>query len=582
MSPTSRPSSRRATAVAGRSASGRQPAAKASSRRSPAAGAGEALQPAPAAPGAAGATRRPGSSRSARPPAKKSYANYIVIGVVVACVIGGLAYRPVMRKIKLGTLDKAIGVAAIAAADDYLIFEDRSEPMVREVIRSNRGPFDAQVHMASAIQSFPALMSIAERKELSVEQRAVSLTAAAAAFSPDKHKGERVPSEMKGWAETSEDRGVAIAAMSVLAACGATTHDQDTVELLARVVAKPGQDPLRITAALDGLVVVADESSLGHVISLLRSSASDQVLAHAGIIAHIHALARPAHLGALVELLDHPQATVRALGLETLGGLTMPESADPKSREALGQRIAAKLVPATPPVELAAALKATGGLRLTGARDAVLALLPQRGTLALPDVSEAWWSDCLGRALILSQPAEARVASEDLITKLAAALGVPASRPVAAKALALIGDGTFLSLRPALDALCGQGTDPACVTALSTIVKKTYDRSDVSSACGEDLKRWKEFLAKDKPRSLRVAEIRTFVDTHQEDVRASVGRTKLKQTQEFLDAATAELQGWLDDKNFVPPLGLTTTGITNILHDVKTLHFSVVKAMPTK
>ena len=133
----------------------------------------------------------------------------------------------------------------------------------------------------------------------------------------------------------------------------------------------------------------------------------------------------------------------------------------------------------------------------------------------------------------------------------------------------------------ALDALAEQGTDPTCLAALITVVTKTYDRSDVASAYAQDLTRWRAFLAEDRPRSARVAEIRAYVDAHQDMVRASVGHAKLKATQQALEAATADLQGWLDDKRFIPPLGLTSAGLERLFHDLKTLHFSVMKAMPS-
>jgi hypothetical protein len=149
-----------------------------------------------------------------------------------------------------------------------------------------------------------------------------------------------------------------------------------------------------------------------------------------------------------------------------------------------------------------------------------------------------------------------------------------------AKALGRVTDREFRQLRPALDVLTEHAADPACLAALITLVKKTYDRGDVTSSCGEDPARWRSFLAQDRPRNARVAEIRTYVDTHQDMVRVSVGRPKLKETQAALDAASADLQGWFDDKHFMPPLGLTKVGLERLLNDVKLLHFSVMKAMP--
>jgi hypothetical protein len=603
MSPAPRPQSRRSSSPAAKPASGRHaaPAAKASSGRHPATtraakpgtrptraatppAEADALAPqdldAAPAPASAGASRRPGSARSARPPAKRPLGTYVIIGLAVVAVIAGLAYTPVMRSIKLGALDKATGAEAIERAKDYLRFEDNSEAMVRDAVRSNHGTFAAQLYLAEQVKCFPALMGMAERKELTAEQLTAVLNAASAVFTPQRHAGDTLPHAVTDWAENHADRAVAIAAMGVAVKHGNATHDKDLVPLLQRIAIKPAQDPLRVTAALAGMTEVVDEDSLGNAIAVLRSGASDQAIADAAFTAKIRATARPDHLGTLVELLDHPAPAVRALALEILGGLTMPPDADPQARQDLGQRIAAKLVPATPAVELAAALKATAGLRLTGARDAVLALLPQRAQLALPDVDEAWWADCLGRALILTQPPTARPASEELIGKLGAALASPTTRPVAAKALALVGDRNFLALRPTLDQLAELGTDPDCFTALTTLVKKAYDRPDVVKSCGDDLTRWKNFLALDRPRSARAAAIRTFVDAHRQDQTVAAGREKLKATQAGLESAAADLQGWLDDKSFVPPLGMSQSQVEGLLQDVNLLHKTVNAAMP--
>ena len=121
---------------------------------------------------------------------------------------------------------------------------------------------------------------------------------------------------------------------------------------------------------------------------------------------------------------------------------------------------------------------------------------------------------------------------------------------------------------------------PECLTALSSLVAKTYARADIANTCGSDLAKWRGYLAKDHPRSLRATEIRTYVDTHQEQQRVSVGRDKLIAARDYLDLAGKDLQAWCDDKTFIPPLGFSKKTIETLLHDVKLLHFGVNKAMP--
>ena len=525
-------------------------------------------------------SRRSGSARVDAVPKKRPLVIYVFAGVVVMGIIAGASYRPVMRSMKLGALDQADAASALAAADDYVRFENNDAGLIAEAIRAHHGPFAAQVRMASAIQSFPLLMNIAEQAALTSEQRTAALHAGVLAFNVGRHREVPLPTDLAAWAEKSDDRGLALAAMAVAVVHGAANEDAATVSLLVRIAIKPEQDPERITAALDGLAKVVNEATVGPVIALLQGPLSEQVMAHATLSAQITSLARSPHLTALIGLLDHARPAVRALALETLGGVSLSAAADPKTRVVLAQRITAKLISATPAIELAAALKATAGLRLTSNGEAVLALVPARTQLALPKIDEAWWSECLGRALILTQPDAARPASEALITKISAAVAIPAARPVAATALSLITDENFVQLRPALDQLAQAGETPECLNALTTLVIKTYKRVDIATVCGKDLAKWRGFLAKDRPRSQRATEIRTYVDAHQDQQRVSVGRAKLTEISDYLGLAGKDLQGWCDDKTFIPPLGLTKPTIENLLHDVKLLHFGVSKAMP--
>ena len=569
-SPSStRPASRRTASSARPASETAKPSAKVS---------GQAAEP---------SSRRPVSGRVESAPAKRPVKLYAAVGVAVLAVIAGVGYRPVMRMIKLNALDKAETAVAVAAADDYVRFEGNDATLIADAVRTHRGPFAAQVRMANAIQSFALLMTIAEQPALTPAQRTAALSAGLSIFNAERHRAVALPAALPSWAEQSDDAALALSAMAVAVAVahGAANLDVDKegaalASLLVRIATKPEQDAQRVAAALDGLAKVATEANLDQILALLAGPLSEQVIAHAALTAQIISLARAPHLPAVIGLLDHPRAPVRALALETLGGVSLAAAANPKTRTQLAQRISAKLISATPAIELAAALKATAGLRLTSAGEAVLALLPARAQLALPGIAETWWAECLGRSLILTQPDTARPASEVLITKIAAALSVTESRPVVAKALSLITDANFVQLRPALDRLAEFGATPECITALTTLVAKTYLRSDIASVCGNDLVKWRGFLAKDRPRSLRATEIRTYVDTHQDQQRVSVGRDKLMAARDYLDLAGKDLQGWCDDKTFIPPLGLSKTTIENLLHDVKLLHFGVTKAMP--
>ena len=489
---------------------------------------------------------------------------YLIGGGIVLVIAAACAYGPVMRSVYLGRMDKG-GTEAMDGARAYYAFVGGSEALVRDAIASNRGPFEAQLWLAKECGSLSALMVIAERRDLPIAHLASALETAVAIFNPERHRGAREPAVLDSWAKDHAERTVALPAIALKTAFAKAGGNAKTVELLALIAGAPGQDPLRVNAALDGLAVLSDAENLGFAIGLLRSNASDQVVAHPGVHQAIVTHIRASHVESLLGLTSSQSGAVRALALEALGNVSLPDSADPKQRERIGEQVAAKLAPGTPAIEMTAALKAVQGLRLTGARDAVLKLLPDRATLSLAGIDDGWWVKTLGTSLILTQPAAARPASEDLIVKLTAMLDQPTARSIAALSLGAIRDAGFAGMRPALDKLAALGEDADCFTALSGIVSGTYKRTDVAKANGRDLKRWQDFLAQDRPRYTRIREIIDWQKSNGAEMRVTDGSAALKQKRDYLDSARDYLQPLLDDAAFVPPLGLEFTQVKEAL-----------------
>ena len=493
------------------------------------------------------------SGRHARRPPTRSKAPWIIGALVVLGVAGAFAYGPVMRSRHLAQMDKG-GAEGLEGARRYYAFVGGSEALVREAI--TRGDFDAQLWLAKESASIAALMLIAERRDLPASQLATTLATAVAIFTPERDKRAREPAVLATWAKDHAEREVAIPAIQLKTAFAKANDDKSPAELFALIAAQPAQDPLRVDAALEGLAALSDGDNLGLAIGLLRSNASDQVVVHPALRAAIIEGARPSHVESLLGLTSSQSGPVRALALEALGQISLPENADPRQRQRIGEQVAAKLVPGTPADEMSAALSAVQGLRLTGARDALLALLPQREALALPGIDDAWWVKTLGSSLILTQPEAARPASEDLIAKLTALLDQPDSRSIAARALGSIRDPGFAGMRPALDKLAALGSDEDCFAALTAIVTGTYRRADVAKANGKDLARWQDFLAQDRPRYTRLREIIDWLAKNEGATRVTDGAELLRQKRDFLDAARDYLQPLLEDTAFVPPLGL--------------------------
>jgi hypothetical protein len=563
---------------------------------------------------------RPGTGRVAKP--DRGIGRYVVFGLLALVVVGALSYGPVTRSMALAKLDSFKGDpakidAALVAANDYIRMVDGSPSYLRAAIAANRGPAEAQVHMAKEAKLFSSLVQIAERplsdpppgpdgkaeappaadaRVVSQDQRLLALNTAIAIYNPETMASELLPDDIAKWAKDGQlKRELAIASMQLMAKAKAKSAN----ETFTTIAIEPGQDPARVEAAIDGIAALAEPDNLGYAIGLLGSRVSDLAVSRTELTDRIIKLASPNQLTRLVELLSSPKDAVRAIAIEAMGSPHMQLGDSPdhyRKREELGKSITPKLSPETSPVELAAALKAVKGLRLSGARDAVLALVPKLKTLHLEGITDDFMAELLGKAMISTVPkpdadkagdkqsdaerlaAEAHHASEDLVAKLATALDDEASRTIAARALARINDTTFMTLRPALDKLAAHGDDADCFTTLLTLVDKTYGRPDVVKANGKDLEKWKAYLAEDRPRFDRVKEIIDWMAANKQYQYVKDGKARLTESKDWLGKAQEELDGWMQDKAFVPPLGLTHRQLDNLDQDVKMLGVNVRKA----
>ena len=601
--------------------------------------AGSADTEAPANAEGAAPTRAPATSRTtkARPPAASSrkvapatggtgrYATkkgsgigkWVVVGVVVVLAIAGLSYNPVRRSLALSHLDACKDPAkageAIAAADAFLVVVGNSASHARVAIINNRGPVEAQIHLAKTLKLFSSLVQISERPltdapgaqtpprldlpVISQDQRIAALTAATEVFDESANANDLLPDDLAKWAKDGMlKRELAIAAMRLIA----KARPKYANDVFSAVANEADQDPLRVNAALDGIGELSDVTNLGFAIGLLSSRVADLAITRTALTDKITRFSNPDHLPRLIELLNSPKDAIRAIAIESMGGVNMRLGDTPehvRRREELGKLITPKLDPATSPVELAAALKAVKALRLSGARDAVLALAPKIKGLMLDGVGEDFLAETLGKSLISSIPdvssssnaegkksdaqfaAETvRTAGEELIAKLIVGLDNDGTRTVCAKALSLVTETRYLGLRASLDKLAEHGTDDTCFTTLLFLVGKTYGRDDVTKSCGKSLDKWKAFLASDRPRFDRVKEVIDWMAKNGQFQYVKDGKARLTESKDFISKAQEELDSWCQDKAFVAPLGLTKIAIEGLDKDVKMLGLNVRKA----
>lgn len=533
---------------------------------------------------------------------------YVVAGLGLVVLVGVFALGPIRRGMALSSLDgfksDSANPAALTAADVFLDLAGERPSHVTSAIYADRGPVEAQVHMAKKLKLFPSLVQIADRPltgeatgraTVTVPQRVLALQASVDIYDLDRNGSDLLPDHIKDWARDGESpRELSLASMALLVKAKA----KDTSDVLHQVANGKDADPVRVAAAIDGLAELADTSNLGFLIGLLTGPASDLALTRPALSSRIIALATPDHLPRLMELLDHATPQIRAVAIESLGGpgMRMSDNAtDLKKREDLGKAIATKLTPSTPPVELAAAIKAVRGLRLFGARDAILELSKDIDARALDGIDKAFMADVLGKSLISTLPepepakdgkptAEDELArqlrrqGDESIVKLTAGLDDTALRPVAAKALGLIRDKSYLPLRDSVDKLAAHGEDDVCMDALVTIVTKTYGRDDVAKQCGRDKAKWQKFLEADRPRFDHIKEIVDWMAANGQYQFIKDGKERLAKSRDYIGSASEFVDGLLNEPKFLPPLGLTKTRVEGLRQDLKMLGMNVRKA----
>jgi hypothetical protein len=565
-------------------------------------------------------TRRvlPGSTSYRTNPGSKR--GKITFGIIIlVLVIAALSWGPFWRGLAMNKLDSFKGdpariEEAKVAADAFLNLVDRNAGRVNYAITTNRGPVEIQVYMAKECKQLFPLVQIAERPlsdppppapgaeavpaeappaantaTVTQDQRIQALTTATEIYDKEAHKNERLPDDLPKWAcDNQVKRELSIAAIQLMA----KANRSYVSEAFLTIATTPGLDPLRVQAAIDAIGQTANSTNLVYAINLLNSRVCEQAMKSTSLIDTITREANGNHIESLIKLLSNPQPEVRAIAIEAMSNPKMNLSDSPENfrkRQEMGKLITPKLAPDAPTVELRAALKATKTLRLIGARDAVLALVPQYKSLKLgAEIDDKFFSELLGKSLIVTDMApntdatqkaesekiekEALLAGDDLVFKLTALLDDENCRAIAASALGLNLNPAFPNLRASLDRLANFADNPACLDALCVLVGKTYQRDDIVTTNGRDFNKWREFLAKDRPRFDRVRAIITYLEEKAATpFRVQDGRKRLGEAREFLNQAQEELDTWVNDAKYVPPIGVVKEKISILDRRVKEL-----------
>jgi hypothetical protein len=540
---------------------------------------------------------------------------YAAIAVGVVVIVAVFSVGPIRHSLALQTLNNFKGsndsAGAIAAADAYLALSGGHDSTIIALIRQDTGPVNAQIYLAKKLRLFASLLSIAERPlststensteknnaaSITQDDRIAALHAAADIFHSTKHKDDILPDALKKWT-TDKDTpvDVALASLRVILA----VQPKYMMPLLSTLSSDTQINPALAGAAIDGLTGLCDADNLGLLLALYTGSNHELALTHKSTLDKIIALANSKHVPALMDLLNAPKESLRTLALNALGGpmMRLGDTAEHLDlRNLLSKRLIPQLRATTPANELAATLNATRGLRLHEATDAVMALIPAYKALNLPNVDDNFFADILGRAFITTvalpdppkdgtkpsaQDAIAnalRARSDAIIQQLIAGLENENTRTVCAKSLGLIRDKTYPGLRDAVEKLVHYGKDSTCMDAIHLLVDKTYGRDDVTKLCARSVEKWEKYLASDRPNYERVKNIVAWMKENGKYQTVSDGRTRLGKNKEYLTAAQAELDSWMSDPKFLPPLGLTRNRIEALNQDVKMMGMNVRKA----
>jgi hypothetical protein len=292
----------------------------------------------------------------------------------------------------------------------------------------------------------------------------------------------------------------------------------------------------------------------------------------------IFANVQAAHLGRVLDLWEHPNERIAALGFRAVGGprVYLGESeADQRRREEIGgqvsQRLSAELFEESP-IKFSALLDAVHQLRLTGTRDTLLEIVP-----AVDDSNQGKIAGILA-GFVVSGSGVAE-ANEAVVSALGDAMDDDERRSVAARALGAIKVGNIVALRPALEKLIAHGSDATAFAAANHIVGELYRRKDVTERLGDDLNAWVTFLAEDKPRFTYFEEAKEWYAANKQKIRVSDADT-LPANKHRTVETIEELSGWVDGGALPIPLGLDEGSIKAFVQELNTFKYALIKATP--
>ena len=573
------------------------------------------------------ATGRSGGDRRELRRSNDFLTRVIWVGLLVLGIAGlilALSWPSIQRSLILGQLDEE-GITLQeeqAVMDEFLAYiaedPDRST-YVRSAVVNDRGSIAAQIYLAAAAEDPHSLLSIAyrpdtrtptsaadadseetpetedaeqtaSRQNVSHDDRAEALEQAIVILAEDRDTIDDLiiqSTRLENWIKQTDwpdsHRDLAIATVKLIGITGRQIGGSDPAKLFNDLIQDAPTDPYLVDVALDAIAQVTNRQNIGYALALLKGPNADKVLAHnrqvrslasrtGNLIDHMTMNVQPDILEELLAMLDHPNATVQATAVALLKGDGL-STISPEQQEDVGKRIAAYLTPAVreeKPAVFSQALESATHLRLVGARQAFIDLLP----IVSPEHDDA---TVLARALgqrFIQKGDEHAEANEEILSALAEAIANDAGRTTAAIALAKVDLRGSIALRRALEACIANAEHADCMNAAVHIVQDLYGRNDVTDKLGRDPAVWRDFIAQDQPNFDHYADVRKWYEAEKHKQRTTVPAEELRANLQRAQKEVELLNNWT-----AAPLGIEQHEFERFLKELGAFKYGTMKAM---
>ncbi|MFW5860193.1 MAG: hypothetical protein ACOCYP_09220 [Planctomycetota bacterium] len=525
--------------------------------------------------------------------------------VVVVALITLMAWPSLQRKWKLDEIEAAEDPkVATELWQEYYDLVDGSRPAMREAFATRIGPVEARIEFGRRINMLAEVMGVfynpahADQPEIRIE----ALLAAGHILLDEPSLGSTegiIDARLFDGIEQPEaerkDQHLAAAAIQLLAIYDKEIAGKRPAKILLQIIRDPGSDPVIRQAAVENLHRVIDGQSVKNVVITMASPQGADLIADTGnpekqVPAIIDEIAIHAHPGCLEQVFallgqdNNEPAQAAAMKILRGPGMTSKQGQMTEAdRQQVGQQVQKYVNEETlneKPDLFTEALQAVQTLRLTGAADQLFRTMAKVDPAS--EAAEAI-ANTLGRAFIDTSTDAATAASEDILRRLAEAVGDPERREVATAAIGLVSAPNLARLRTCLEALVAQGPDPQCFEVAVHIVRDLYQREDFIAKHGAqpaNVENWQRALAADKENyDTFIAAQEWLVEWQPKIQRATDDPADVRRCRQRVRQEIERFEAWVQPSSDVAvPLGLNIQQVKTLKQQFSTYKYTLDKA----